>query len=146
MSVRSTPSVGSGSLFLLTPQLFDSTHLDPESRRIDTHCWPHFSISSRRQPALLHVCMHALLSMDGLLAMTLMKTGEGSGDARLFVSEILQALRVMKRNQSSSVHDFTCILHALEFTSQSRARRSILSSKCSLQREPRLRPRATSAL
>lgn len=29
MSVRATPSVGSGYLFLLTPQLSGSTHLDP---------------------------------------------------------------------------------------------------------------------
>ena len=40
--------------------------------------------------------MHAFLSMNGLLAMALMNTVEGSGHVRLFVSEILQAPRVMK--------------------------------------------------
>ena len=39
--------------------------------------------------------------MDRLLAMGLMSKGEESGDARLFVTEILRATRAMKRNQST---------------------------------------------
>ena len=84
--VRFTPSAGPGSLFVLTPQArgWCEKH---------THRWPHFSVSSRRK---LRYCMQACVSfdgsMDGLLAVALMKNGEESGDAGLSVSEILQHL------------------------------------------------------
>ena len=98
--MRSTPSVSSGSLFRLTPQLFDFTQSDPE-KSWHTHSLLASFLNFFSAASCAIASMHAFLAMDGLLAMALMNKGEGSGDARLFVSEILQAPRVMKRNQST---------------------------------------------
>ena len=120
--VRNTPTAASAYLAFLTSQSLIQSR---DVCEIHTNCWLRISISShpaairfhsvrsREVVALLALflnffsaadcaiaCMHAFLSMDGLLAMPLMNNGEGSGDARLFVSETLQAPRVMKRNQS----------------------------------------------
>ena len=81
--VGSTASTSLGSLLLLTPQTRDAC----EKR---THCWPHFSVLPSANCAI--ACRHAFLSMDRLLAITLMRNVEGSGDARLLFSEILQHL------------------------------------------------------
>ena len=85
--VGSTASIDLGSFLLLNPQPEDVCEKH-------THCWSH-SGSISAQIALLHAGMH-FPSLDRLLAMSLMNSGEGSGDARLLVSEVLQYLTTMR--------------------------------------------------
>ena len=82
---------GPGSHILLTPQPW-------RLREKHTHCWPHFSISSRCGIAQSHAGMHSFQwingSMDGPLAKALIR--EEAGDAGQLVSEILQHLAAMR--------------------------------------------------
>ena len=74
--MRSTPNVGSESLFLLTSQLFDFTHSDPEqpwhTHSVFASFLDFFSAANCTLAG-----MHAFRSMDALLAMALMDDGEG---------------------------------------------------------------------
>ena len=81
MFMRSTPSIGSGSLFLLTPQLFDSTQSDPK-KSWHTHSVLASFLNLFSAANCAIVCTPAFLSMDGLLAMALKNNGEGPGDSR----------------------------------------------------------------
>ena len=62
--------------------------------------------------------MHSVLSMDGLLAKALLDNGEGSGEAGLLFSEILQDLTAMgcKAELGSTQMDFDPLRYLNNFS------------------------------